>query len=152
MQLRYNYRVDPQPRHQIAFAKAFGCVRAVFNDGLAARQQAHAAGLPYITDAELSARLGGRAEVRLATELFGEIGPRLRDRLMVSHDTVNCWQGGYNGGDPAELQKALPNWRMPHLFENIFPELKRMGMSQEDLDHIVIENPRRYFDEAAKAG
>jgi hypothetical protein len=22
-------------------------------------------------------------------------------------------------------------------------------MSQEDLDHIVIENPRRYFDEAA---
>jgi putative transposase len=57
MQLRYNYRVDPQPRHQIAFAKAFGCVRVVFNDGLAARQQAHAAGLPYITDAELSARL-----------------------------------------------------------------------------------------------
>jgi putative transposase len=40
MQLRYNYRVDPQPRHQIAFAKAFGCVRVVFNDGLAARQQA----------------------------------------------------------------------------------------------------------------
>jgi putative transposase len=29
----------------------------VFNDGLAARQQAHAAGQPYITDAELSARL-----------------------------------------------------------------------------------------------
>ena len=74
-----------------------------------------------------------------------------KDRVMVSHDTVNCWQGGYNGGDPADLQKALPNWRMTHLFENIFPELKRMGMSQADLDHIVIENPRRYFDEAAKA-
>jgi putative transposase len=29
----------------------------VFNDGLRARQDAHAAGLPYITDAELSARL-----------------------------------------------------------------------------------------------
>jgi IS605 OrfB family transposase len=57
MQLRYNYRVDPQPRHRIAFAKAFGCVRVVFNDGLAARQQAHAAGQPYIADGELSARL-----------------------------------------------------------------------------------------------
>jgi putative transposase len=57
MQLRYNYRVYPQPRHRIAFGKAFGCVRVVFNDGLAARQQAHAAGLPYITDGELSARL-----------------------------------------------------------------------------------------------
>jgi putative transposase len=29
----------------------------VFNDGLRARQEAHAAGLPYITDRELSARL-----------------------------------------------------------------------------------------------
>jgi putative transposase len=57
MQLRYNYRADPQPRHRIAFAKAFGCARVVFNDGLAARQHAHAAGLPYITDAQLSARL-----------------------------------------------------------------------------------------------
>jgi phosphotriesterase-related protein len=74
-----------------------------------------------------------------------------KDRVMVSHDTVNCWAGSYGGGDPADLQKTLPNWRMTHLFENIFPELKRMGMSQEDLDHIVIENPRRYFDEAAKA-
>jgi phosphotriesterase-related protein len=73
-----------------------------------------------------------------------------KDRVMVSHDTVNCWQGGYAGGDPADLQKTLPNWRMTHLFENIFPELKRMGMSQADLDHIVIENPKRYFEEAAQ--
>jgi phosphotriesterase-related protein len=72
-----------------------------------------------------------------------------RDRVMVSHDSVNCWKGGYAGGDPYELNKALPNWRMTHLFENIFPELKRMGMSEADLDHIVRENPRRYFDEAA---
>ena len=57
MQLRYNYRLDPQPRHRIAFGKAFGCARVVFNDGLRARQEAHQAGLPYITDAELSARL-----------------------------------------------------------------------------------------------
>jgi putative transposase len=55
--LRYNYRLDPWPRHQDAFAKAFGCTRVVFNDGLAARQEAHEAGQPYVTDAELSARL-----------------------------------------------------------------------------------------------
>jgi putative transposase len=57
MQLRYNYRLDPQPRHRAALGKAFGCARVVFNDGLAARRQAHQAGQPYITDAELSARL-----------------------------------------------------------------------------------------------
>jgi putative transposase len=57
VQLRYNYRLDPWPRHRAAFAKAFGCARVVFNDGLAARQNAHEGGQRYITDAELSARL-----------------------------------------------------------------------------------------------
>jgi len=57
VQLRYNYRLDPWPRHRAAFGKAFGCARVVFNDGLRAWQQAREAGRPYITDAELSARL-----------------------------------------------------------------------------------------------
>jgi len=57
MQLRYNYRLDPRPRHRIAFGKAFGCARVVFNDALAVREAAYEVGLPYVTDAELSARL-----------------------------------------------------------------------------------------------
>jgi len=57
MQLRYNYRLYPWPRHRLALGKAFGCARVVFNDGLRAREEAHAAGLPYITDAALSVRL-----------------------------------------------------------------------------------------------
>ena len=57
MQLRYNYRLYPSPGQRQALARAFGCARVVFNDGLRARQDAHAAGQPYITDAALSARL-----------------------------------------------------------------------------------------------
>ena len=57
MQLRYNYRLVPAPRHVAPLARLFGCARVVFNDGLRARQEAHEAGLPYITDADLSARL-----------------------------------------------------------------------------------------------
>lgn len=73
-----------------------------------------------------------------------------KERIMVSHDTVNCWLGGLpGGGDPESLNAIAPNWRMTHLFEHIFPELRRMGLSQEDLDLIVSENPRRYFEEAA---
>ena len=55
--LRYNYRLYPTSGQRAALARAFGCARVVFNDGLSARQQAREAGLPYITDAELSARL-----------------------------------------------------------------------------------------------
>jgi putative transposase len=57
VQLRYNYRLYPAPAERVALARAFGCARVVFNDGLRLRQGAHAAGLPYPTDAELSARL-----------------------------------------------------------------------------------------------
>jgi transposase len=57
MQLRYNYRLYPTPGQRSALARAFGCARVVFNDGLRARQEALAAGLPYITDRELSTRL-----------------------------------------------------------------------------------------------
>ena len=57
VQLRYNFRLYPAPGQRSALAKAFGCARVVFNAGLRARQDAHAAGLPYVTDAEMSARL-----------------------------------------------------------------------------------------------
>jgi putative transposase len=57
VKLRYKYRLYPAPAQRAALARAFGCARVVFNDGLRIRQEAHAAGLPYVTDAELSARL-----------------------------------------------------------------------------------------------
>jgi hypothetical protein len=57
VQLRYNYRLYPTPGQRAALARSFGCARVVFNDALRARQEARAAGLPYIADAELSTRL-----------------------------------------------------------------------------------------------
>ena len=55
--LRYSFRLYPTPGQRMALARAFGCARVLFNDGLRARQDAHEAGLPYVADAELSARL-----------------------------------------------------------------------------------------------
>ncbi|MFF9840939.1 RNA-guided endonuclease InsQ/TnpB family protein [Streptomyces sp. NPDC013740] len=57
MQLRYNFRVYPEPGQRRELAKAFGCARVVFNDGLRARQEAHEAGLPYIRDGDLQKRV-----------------------------------------------------------------------------------------------
>jgi len=57
VQLRYTYRLYPDAGQAQALARAFGCARVAFNDGLAARNAAREAGQPYITDAELSARL-----------------------------------------------------------------------------------------------
>lgn len=57
MKLRYNYRLYPTRGQRSALARAFGCARVVFNDALRIRAEAYEAGLPYITDADLSARL-----------------------------------------------------------------------------------------------
>jgi putative transposase len=57
VQLRFTYRLNPTPGQRIALAKAFGCARVVFNDGLRAREDARAGGQRYVSDAELSRRL-----------------------------------------------------------------------------------------------
>ena len=53
MQRRYRYRCYPDLSQQAALARAFGCARVVFNDGLRLRQDAYAAGLPYIKDVDV---------------------------------------------------------------------------------------------------
>lgn len=69
-----------------------------------------------------------------------------RDRLIVSHDTATCFLGMVPGlGDPAQLKAIYPNHRLTRLFEDIFPQLRALGVSQEDLDRIVIDNPRAFF-------
>ncbi|MFV2088944.1 helix-turn-helix domain-containing protein [Micromonospora sp. LOL_021] len=73
MQLRYQFRVYPTPGQQIALARAFGCARAVFNDGLRARQTAHEQGLPYVSDAELSKRVITRAKTTPERAWLGEV-------------------------------------------------------------------------------
>ncbi|HEX5290449.1 MAG TPA: transposase [Streptosporangiaceae bacterium] len=57
MHLRYQYRLYPTRVQEAALARAFGCARVVFNDALRARHEAQAAGLPYMSDAAMSARL-----------------------------------------------------------------------------------------------
>jgi transposase len=57
VQLRYRYRLYPSPGQRATLARAFGCARVVFNDGLRAREAAHEAGRPYLADALLSAGL-----------------------------------------------------------------------------------------------
>ncbi|MEV4813120.1 RNA-guided endonuclease InsQ/TnpB family protein [Micromonospora avicenniae] len=63
VQLRYNFRVYPTPGQQIELARAFGCARVVFNDGLRLRQAARQAGEKYVSDAELSRRVVTEAKL-----------------------------------------------------------------------------------------
>jgi putative transposase len=73
VQLRYNFRLYPSPGQRQALARAFGCARVVFNDGLAARREAHAEGLPYISDGDLLKRVTTNAKRTPEREWLAEV-------------------------------------------------------------------------------
>lgn len=62
MQLRYAFRLYPEPGQASALARAFGCARVVYNDAVRAREQAHAGQLPYPSAAWPSRELITRAK------------------------------------------------------------------------------------------
>src|SRR5215831_18056886 len=66
-------------------------------------------------------------------------------QLFVSHDSVWCWRGE---PFPPEIIKQIDYsvYANPtHLHRNIFPKLKEQGVTQQQIDTMLIENPRRYF-------
>jgi IS605 OrfB family transposase len=87
MRLRYSYRLYPTPGQRQALARAFGCARVVFNDGLRARQDAHAAGRPYITDAQLSARLTA-AKAAPERAWLGEVSAVVLQQALADLNTA----------------------------------------------------------------
>lgn len=75
-----------------------------------------------------------------------------RDRVMISHDSVECLLGGLPGMvDKQSIRDIAPNAKLTHLFENILPQLRAMGMTDADFDRILIDNPRRFFESGTKA-
>ena len=51
---------------------------------------------------------------------------------------------------PREAQEELhaamtPNWSMTFLFEQVIPELKERGMTDEQLDQMMVENPKGWL-------
>ncbi|MEV4720962.1 transposase [Micromonospora noduli] len=87
VQLRFNYRVYPTSGQQQALARAFGCARVVFNDGLRTRQQAQAAGLPYVTDAELSRQVTA-AKLTPQRAWLGEVSSVVLQQALADLNTA----------------------------------------------------------------
>ncbi|WP_079659099.1 RNA-guided endonuclease InsQ/TnpB family protein [Streptomyces sp. 3214.6] len=73
MQLRYAFRLYPEPGQRAALARAFGCARVVFNDAVRAREDAHAARQPYPSTAALSRQLVTRAKNTPERSWLGEV-------------------------------------------------------------------------------
>ncbi|OIJ98413.1 RNA-guided endonuclease InsQ/TnpB family protein [Streptomyces colonosanans] len=73
MQLRYSFRLYPQPGQRTALARAFGCARVVFNDAVRAREDARRQGLPFPKAADLSRTLITQARQTAERAWLGEV-------------------------------------------------------------------------------
>lgn len=97
MQLRYAFRLYPEPGQRTALARAFGCARVVFNDAVRAREDARTADLPFPNAAELSKRLITQAR----------------------HTVERCWLGEVSS---VVLQQSLRD--LEAAYKNFFASLK----------------------------
>ncbi|MFD6323367.1 RNA-guided endonuclease InsQ/TnpB family protein [Streptomyces sp. NPDC058442] len=73
MQLRYAFRLDPSPGQRGSLARAFGCARVVYNDAIAARERAQAAGRPFPAAGLLSRTLITEAKKTPERHWLGEV-------------------------------------------------------------------------------
>ncbi|WP_440105195.1 RNA-guided endonuclease InsQ/TnpB family protein [Streptosporangium sp. H16] len=87
MQLRYRYRLYPDAAQRQALARAFGCARVVFNDGLRARADARKAGLAHVCDAELSRRLTA-AKATPERAWLGEVSSVVLQQALADLNTA----------------------------------------------------------------
>ena len=66
------------------------------------------------------------------------------DRVVVSHDSVWCWLGQ---PFPPEVTAALAEtWNPSHFSRRIVPMLKEQGIDDEQIDQLLVGNPRRLFE------
>jgi putative transposase len=75
MQLRYQFRAYPGGPERARAARTFGCVRTVYNDAVAARRAAFAAGLPCPSSAKLQKELITEAKRTPEREWLSEVSP-----------------------------------------------------------------------------
>jgi putative transposase len=88
VQLRYNFRVYPTPAQQQALARAFGCARVVFNDGLRARQTARGNGEPYVSDGQLSKQIITQAKRSPEREWLCEVSAVVLQQALADLNTA----------------------------------------------------------------
>ena len=73
MQLRYAFRLYPEPGQRTALARAFGCARVVYNDAVRAREDARRAGEAFPTAGALSQKLITQARQTPGRSWLGEV-------------------------------------------------------------------------------
>ncbi len=69
------------------------------------------------------------------------------DRMVLSHDAA-CYIDWFR---PDVIPAFAPSWHYGHLFDDVLPALLERGVSQAQIEAMLVANPRRYFSGPAGA-
>jgi phosphotriesterase-related protein len=64
------------------------------------------------------------------------------DQLVLAHDAA-CY---IDWVDQALKPAVLPNWHYLHIENDVLPALRKDGVTEEQIDQMLIGTPRRYFE------
>jgi phosphotriesterase-related protein len=70
------------------------------------------------------------------------------DRMVLSHD-ASCFIDYFGAAHDDARAAAAPNWHFEHISDDVIPALLAGGVTQAQIDTMMIENPVRYFTKAA---
>ena len=68
--------------------------------------------------------------------------------MVLSHD-ANCFIDYFGAAHDAVRAAAAPNWHYEHISDDVLPALLAAGVTQAQVDTMMIENPVRYFTPAS---
>jgi phosphotriesterase-related protein len=66
------------------------------------------------------------------------------DRMVLSHDAA-CFMDWF---DP-EIMAGATNWHYNHISDDVLPALRDRGVTQDQIDQMLVANPKRLFDTTA---
>lgn len=76
--------------------------------------------------------------------LVAVLGAGMGDRVVVSHDSVWCSRGEPM---PPDVEARLhETWNPAHFDRKIVPMLRDAGIAEEQIEALVHDNPRRFFE------
>uniref|UniRef100_UPI0001AB29B2 Organophosphorus hydrolase n=1 Tax=Deinococcus radiodurans TaxID=1299 RepID=UPI0001AB29B2 len=92
----------------------------------------------------LQGMVGTPTDAERLSVLTTLLGEGYADRLLLSHDSIWHWLGR----PPAIPEAALPavkDWHPLHISDDILPDLRRRGITEEQVGQMTVGNPARLF-------
>ncbi|MGW4402378.1 phosphotriesterase family protein [Nonomuraea sp. NPDC004702] len=66
------------------------------------------------------------------------------DRMVLSHDTA-CFMDYFGGAWDEARNTLAPNWRYDHIHDDVLAALLGSGVTDDQIEQMLVFNPRRYF-------